>query len=481
MSDFVMVLIGLIGLCLWAAIVLKWQRGLWGLLLYIPFAGAVSLSLYPSKLPLLFKDILFVVPAYFAFFLFHSRQIRNARLPQPVFLSMLALAAMVILQMVNPSLENWLVAAIGAKVWLFYMPVAILAGAAINSREDLTRLFRVLITIAIIPCLIGIYQWFGSATIGYHETLSAFYGDVARQATQGFGQFQYGGSYFRIPSTFTYVTQYFGYTWVMMVVAYSLMRIDPSPRWRRFSQVMLGVLIVAAVLSGSRAGLVFVPLLLVLTAILDRRLTGIFSGIVLMPVLILAALYFGGIDPIAVFQATSRLAATYSEEGVYESVVTALEKHPFGAGTGMNTGPARHAFPAHLEPNILESYYAKAIVELGVIGLMAVLALFTSIILVSQREMKRIKEPGLRSCAAAMIAFFISITIHSGKGWQIDVDPINVYFWVLVGIMFKLSHLPGAQTAPHARARPRIPYGGHARPVAAPAYPPRAPAHPRPR
>jgi hypothetical protein len=53
---------------LYALIFARWQRGLYWLVTYLPFAGAVTIAMnlwWPS---LLFKDIFCTIPMYIAFF-----------------------------------------------------------------------------------------------------------------------------------------------------------------------------------------------------------------------------------------------------------------------------------------------------------------------------------------------------------------------------------------------------------------------------
>ncbi|MBT6118261.1 MAG: hypothetical protein HOH66_10385, partial [Rhodospirillaceae bacterium] len=279
MTGFFGAVAGILGIGFWFYVILNWRRGIWGLCLYMPFGGAVALYLHPSKLPLLAKDLVFVVPAYIAFFVFNTRLLRQAPIPQGLLACMGAMALIVLLQTLNPGILHWMVAAIGAKVWLFYIPLIFMGAAFLRTQDDLVRFLRVMVGIAIVPCMIGLLQWFGSATFGYQETITAFYGDRAANATQGFASFDYGGDYYRIPATFTFTSQYFGYTWAMIVMAYALMRIDPSANWRRFSLLMMGVFMVASVLSGARSALVFVPILLILIVFLDQRIKGILAGV----------------------------------------------------------------------------------------------------------------------------------------------------------------------------------------------------------
>ena len=164
----------------------------------------------------------------------------------------------------------------------------------------------------------------------------------------------------------------------------------------------------------------------------------------------------------------------YSKDIVYENIINAFLQHPLGIGTGMNTGAARHAYSsdtrAYTQLSFFENYYAKAMVELGFIGLPAALAVFATIIVKGLGVMRGIKDKGLRGAAAALVAFFIAIAIHSGKGWQVDYDPINIYLWVFAGILFKLTVLdstPPLQVAARVPRRavtrmPRPPVPGRA-------------------
>ena len=445
MAFLAVLVLGLAGIALWLAIILRWRWGLIGLLLYLPFAGIISLKFQPNKLPLILKDVAFVLPAYLSFFVFHARELKAAPVPRPVLWAIGILAFLVLVQILNPGVVSWMVAAIGAKVWLFYIPIMFLAGAYFRDVGDVVQLLRVLVVLSILPCTIGVLQWFGSMTFGYEAVMTGFYGDAARGATQGFASHSYGALLYRIPSTFTFVSQYFGYTFGMVVFGYCLMRLDPHPGWRKFGQLMMAFFVVAAALSGARGAYVFIPLLLVTITLLDQRLSGIVAVAVVVPVIILVAMSLVGIDPELLLRDTTFLIGHYGREIVYENLINAFVEYPLGTGTGMNTGSARHAFENQTTgPSKLlffENYYAKAMVELGFIGFPVAVAVFATIIMAGIRIRARLSEPGLKSAAAATTAFFITIAIHSTKGWQIDYDPLNVYIWIFAGLLFKLPML----------------------------------------
>ncbi len=56
----------------------------------------------------------------------------------------------------------------------------------------------------------------------------------------------------------------------------------------------------------------------------------------------------------------------------------------------------------------------------------------------------------MRPCAAPLLAFFIAVALISFKGWLIDLDPLNVYFWVFAGA---LARLPSLDARPGELAR----------------------------
>lgn len=426
---------------IWGVIFRRWQHGVFMLLAYLPFAGVVTLSLYPSPLPTLFKDFFFIIPAYLAFLLIRKSDESQGRIPGSIIFAMLALAALVILQSFNPDVANWMVAAIGAKVWLLYLPLILLAFAIVKSRDDLIRLMRLMVAIAWIPCVFGIVQWITSITFGYRDTMTAFYGAAAEGATQGFASFDVGGTFIRIPSTFTFVTQYFGYTLAMIVPAYALMKMDTSRQWRRFAVATLWLVILASFMSGARSGYLFVPILLALIFLLEGKVMEVLKIAVMLPLALLAAMYIAGIDPVVMFEMMLELFLHYSDEIVKEGLSDAIGSTPLGLGTGMNTGPARFAFD---DPNsfvAFESYYAKAVYELGIAGLVILVALFFSLIFNGYIVHKNIKDTGFRGCSSAILAFIITMTLNSFKGWQIDLDPINIYFWVFSGFLLKLGYL----------------------------------------
>ena len=452
-----LVALGVVCLALvYSYVIADWRRGLYGLLLYLPFGSLVTLALFPWQGGVVLKDFFFVIPMYLAFY---GRQLlRRDRFQKPPRLPgilMIGLGGIVVLQMANPGVENLLMALIGAKVWLFYLPLYVVSFCMISSDREWTFVLRFMAVLTVIPCVVGLAVVVLIGLYGYRETMEVIYGLQAPQYTQNFTMFSIGGGFLpRIPSTFAFVTQYFGFTLAMIVPCSALWRFDSSTIWRRVGGFVLLITVLASFLSGSRAAFVFVPLLLTLILLLERGFAGILRAAPYLLGTLLVALSILRIGFVGLFEHISELVVRYTGEYAIDAIGNAIVATPIGTGTGTNTGPARYAFT---DPDLfirVESYYAKAIYELGVLGFLIVLGLFISVILEGYRSHQRISDPRLRACSAALLAFLIIVALNSFKGWQIDLDPINVYFWLFSGFLLKLPYL-----ARHPAEHPAQPFG----------------------
>ncbi len=68
--------------------------------------------------------------------------------------------------------------------------------------------------------------------------------------------------------------------------------------------------------------------------------------------------------------------------------------------------------------------------------------------------MSRRRKLLLASGGAALLAFLIWNLIYNLKGQYMDIDPINVYFWLFAGVLARLPALDGGASAEAAQARP---------------------------
>jgi hypothetical protein len=443
------VVLCLAGAVSWGAILRRWQVGLVLLVLFLPFGGAITLWTGGNTLSILAKDILVVTPLYVAFAL-RGVRVTSVQLPVSVLLSVISFALIVILEMGNPKVANVAVALVGAKVSLFYIPLLVVTATMLKSERDAVTLLRTMIALVPIPCIVGLIQYFGSNAFGHQETISAFYGPgAAAAATQGFSSFDYGGTLYRIPSTFVSVAHYFGYIEHSLVPTYVVLRCDPSRRWRRYALFLLVLLISASFLSGARSAFIFVPILLVLMMVFDRVIAGAMTWVAIIPSLFVMVLGVAGLDPWIVADQVRDLAATNVKNTALSSVWEAIRDYPLGLGTGMNTVAARHVITGDSSLLGFESQYAKTVAELGILGLATLLAVFTALVIAAWNARRDLRGTQWSSAGAAFAAYFTILPFHALKGWPLDWEPANVYYWMFAALVVTLPRL-----AAQPRARP---------------------------
>jgi hypothetical protein len=438
----------------------NWRWSIYGLLCYLPVSGIAILAAYGDREPhaaaVLAKDFVFVIPAYVGFLVWAWRCRRPIFFPGAPVALFAALAGVVLVQAFNPALPNHLVGVIGIKVWLFYVPLFLLGYHLVRSREEVFRLFGLMSVLALVPALIGILE---AALIygGYDNAVYRMYGDAADAATQNRVQFEIaGGSLRRIPSTFSSFYQYYLFLASMIAVSYAWWRGAATtrvPGWLRAAVWLL--LLTAVFVMGQRGAFVFVPLLVVLLVLLDRRPENRLSLRRAVPVALVVA---AALALAAVLGVVSHTVETL--EGEFGDVVVtsareAVSETWVGLGAGIDSTGSRYAFGEDeaapgVNGKFHEGWYVKAYLELGVLGLAIVLAFLGTIAVRGIQAHLQLERQKIGVISAAIVSLLIWTLIYNVKAQYMDFDPLNVYFWLLAGILVKLPSLESRPPRSHA-------------------------------
>jgi hypothetical protein len=445
-----------------AAGLASWRRSVCWLLIYLPFSGVASVLLYPRTAPaVLAKDFAFVIPAYLGFLVRRGGDQRTLPFGQATTWLLASFAVLVAVQSFNPGLSSGLVAAIGAKVWLFYIPMSVLAYHLVQDRQDLHRLLGLMSLTAVLPALVGV----GEALLiyaGHGALVYGAYGEAAASVTQDFAEFDLAGGAFlrRVPSTFAFVAQYFAFTAAMVAVTYAWWRGAPTRKGNRLRCAVWLLLLLAGLLSGARAAFLFLPFLMVLILALEGRTARFAFARLVAPVLL-----FVGVAVAVVGATAGGVLGHVVGVGVEEfnsvfvhGLREALATTTVGLGTGVDTNAARHAFGqtdhfVGVDGTWYESWYVKALLELGVAGLALITLLLGVLVIRALRDHRRLRDPGLKVVSASLIGLILWNVVFNTKAQYLDIDPMNVYFWLLLGLLLKLPALDAATPLPAASSR----------------------------
>ncbi len=258
----------------------------------------------------------------------------------------------------------------------------------------------------------------------------------------------------------------------MIAVGYAWWRTArPGSRERRRGALLWGILVLAAFLSGARGAFVFVPLLLALIALLDRgsirqmsRMSWAMAG---AGIALAFTFVIVGLGPISLIGHLWHVAATEFDIYVVSGFREALS-HPLGLGAGVDTSGARYVADA---PELRqefgglwqESWWVKAVLELGIPGLVVSLILFGAILHRVLRRHFLLADAQLRTISAALGALLLWALIYNFKAQYIDLDPLNVYFWLFAGILLRLYEIDRSErrASPEASGSDAAPSTAH--------------------
>jgi hypothetical protein len=135
----------------------------------------------------------------------------------------------------------------------------------------------------------------------------------------------------------------------------------------------------------------------------------------------------------------------------------ALSQTLLGLGPGVDTVSARYGLPAFnpygaIGGSLRESWWVKLVLELGIAGLAVGATMLVTILMRVLAVHRRLGDPQLRSVSAAIVALCAFVLVSNFKGSYLDLDPTNVLFWLLVGIVLKLPSLERGNARGPSRA-----------------------------
>jgi hypothetical protein len=307
----------------------------------------------------------------------------------------------------------------------------------VRHASDFDTALKVTVLAALVPASVGLLEWLSVLLRGDFGPFEALYARRGLDDAQRFVVFSTGDGHVRIPrvpSTFTAVSQYYSFTLAAFSAALALALSRRTPAWTCCALLFAA----AALTSGARAAYVMVPALLVVTLALRGRWPR--PAVAAPLALPLAALIIVAPQiPSIAFEVPSHIAVTL-RTSIQEAVSNISL---FGNGTGWDTNAALR-YGGVTERRYVENWYAKAMLELGVVGLAALVVAVAGLIVRLARPIPLL-APAMRERAAPLVALLGLLALSMIKGPYIDLDPVNVYFWLFAGMLFGLFRAGGVE------------------------------------
>ena len=202
-----------------------------------------------------------------------------------------------------------------------------------------------------------------------------------------------------------------------------------------------------AVISGQRIALVLVPICVILCLIITGQIADLKKflpiGGAIAVAIVLAFILFPEVIQERVDSFVDRWEASPANDFIeeqFERITRTVRDRTFGTGLGRATNSARMFGKVEL----VETWYPKVMFEVGYIGLAAFLGFVSSITWITFKAYRSIKTPSLRGIGASYWVFILFISYQTYY-YPLDVDPVAVYYWVMVGTVLKLPEIDKAE------------------------------------
>jgi len=451
------------------------RTALWTFIIYVPFTGTIVYWLGGIPILQLSKDI-FYLPALIALVL----ECRKKRLPIIVpkqlgtTLLLIFVFCVVCLLAVNlqrqflPTCdsvagmsifrdgrlvglpcresETFLQGVLGFKVLLGYVPLIFCTYYLIKDKPTLLFFGRLLVTLVIICCVLGLTQYWMLKT-GRCAGTRGYVGDLLFKATLE-ARCLVGGSLIyspevnmiRLPGTFVSPWHWAWFLVSSAVICYASAFSEISQKWRLAALVGLTLVLINAVVSGQRLAFFAVPMIVGLMTILTGQIANLKRFLpIIFSVALLLAVGFSFLNPDFIQQRYDSAVARWQNSPptafIQEQLDFAIRNQGgiLGRGLGVATSSAR--FFGYI--SFVETFHSKILFELGYIGFALYMIFITHLVYLAFRTYLSLKDPTLRGFAGSYWVLLLFVA-YLPYWYALDTDPVGVYYWIFAGVIFRL-------------------------------------------
>ncbi len=439
---------------------------LWIFLIYLPFSGTVTYVFgnvfeavgakvtYNSSYYALFhlaKDA-FYFPALLAI-IFSGKYLPKLYKKYPlIFIGFFGLLGVSLLTLIfvngsQPLIgyeKPVLMGIIGLKILMGYIPLIICGYFLINQQNLLffNRLTSILIAIC---CGLSLIQYLllitgvCSGNIGLPEAALDQPTLQARCFVGGSLLYNPDLDLIRLPGTFVAPWQWAWFLIAGAFFSYAAHIKETKLPWQIIHWITMALLLIAALLSGQRTAFLLVPIIFLILLILTepkKKLLPLKLGLIFLITLLIVnslGIVSGRVDNfIARWQYSPPQDFIASQfNWIWQHKLEIL-----GNGLGRATSAARTLGKIVL----IETFYPRLLYEIGILGTTVFLGLVTIITITTFKIYKNLENQSLRYFALCLWVFVLFISYNTFY-YPLAVDPISVYYWLIVGILLKLPEL----------------------------------------
>lgn len=455
-----------VGAAFVVAMLNNWKRGVYFFFIWLVFEDLARKYLGNNMAIYFAKDFLLAV-VYISFFIAYRRKTVQTMRP-PFAIPLLCFVWFGILQVFNPASTSLVFGLLGVKLFYVYIPLFFVGYALMNSEAELRKFFKLNMGLVLIIATLGVIQ----SIVGPSFLNPARPAEEIRELSQLYRTSPLTGLVsYRAPSVFVSAGRYTNFlliAWCLMLAytGYLLLRHRGG---RNAVFISVAVTYAAVLLSGSRgmfmwsAGIAIVSVfgfiwgapwrqkeVLRVFRTVQRAALGITLAIValffMFPDALMArlAIYSETLTPGSSASELQFRSWDYPVRNFFGAFN--YERWPYGYGIGTSSlGVQYVAKIFHAKPmNVgVESGFGALVVEMGIGGLILWLVMSIAILVSAWRVVKKLKGSPWFPIAFVIFLYSFVLLLPMTFGSMVAYEDfvINAYFWLLLGILFRLPHL----------------------------------------
>jgi hypothetical protein len=435
----------------------KYQRqALYAFLIYIPFAGTIVYALGGNNLLQLAKDA-FYLPALIGVIQFCRARRLPIVLPKslgvPLGIAVTIVAMTLLFVNVPQQFQSGggeqpiMMGILGMKILFGYVPIITCIYYLMRTKEDLYFLLRIQVILVLVACSLGMIQYLmlrtghcagtqGSGDLLFRASLEArcfVGGSLLYAPAQG---------QIRLPGTFVAPWQWGWFLISSAFFSFGTTFNDRSPFWRMMGIISLVAVLAMSVVSGQRIALFLVPLVIGGLCVLTGQVTNLKRFVPIGAVVGLILVFLMANNPELVQDRIQSFQDRWNASPPHQFIIRQFQEAMFFQNGIFGNGVARATNSARMfgEVRLIETYHPKLWYEIGPLGLLSMLALYTTVTIATFKAYRQTKDKNLRGYAASMWVFVLFIS-YFPYYYPLDVDPVSVYYWLAAGIALKIPKL----------------------------------------
>ena len=459
-----------------------WRNGLYFFLTWLLFEDFARKYLGNNMAIFFAKDALAAV-VYLSFFLAYRRKEVMSFRP-PFLVPVLLLIWFGVMQVFNPASTNLMYGVLGLKLFFYYVPLLFVGYALLNSEVELRRFFFVNMILALIIVSLGIAQ----AIIGHTFLNPQVIADDIRELSTLYRVSPISGLIMYRPNSVFVSTGRFGnfllVTW-LLVFGFSGYLLLRHKRGRALAFLVLALTAAGLLLCSSRGVVLWSSGSALVGSVAfvwgapwrQREVLRVLRGVqrTALGIVILLATYPEALLSRVAFYTETLSPSSSASELQHRTWIYPManflgafgyERWPYGYGIGTTSlGTQYVARFFNAKPTVIgvESGFGTLVVEMGIGGLILWLVMSFAILFSAWGVVKKLR--GSPWFPLAFVIFWyaglllIPITFNGMQPYEDFV--MNAYFWLLLGILFRLPTLAlspqfGATAQPAPLYDPRI-------------------------